>query len=62
MRTKREPLEPITITITDQRELRRIHRVAKWERRKPAHSARVALRGGTWDTLHAQQEIDKAKA
>jgi hypothetical protein len=56
-RTDRPRLEPITITIRDQDELRRIHRLAKFEGRKPEFSAQCALRGGVWDGIHAWKAV-----
>ncbi len=56
-RAARQRLEPITLVIRDQDELRRIHRLAKHEGQKPAFSASCALRGGTWASLHAWEEL-----
>ena len=56
-RSTRPRLEPITIVVADQDELRRIHRIAKLQGRPPVQSAKVALRGGTWDTLGAYEKI-----
>ncbi len=41
-------LAPLTITITDQAVLKRIHRVARHYGKKPSRMAQTVLNGGLW--------------
>ena len=57
-RTLKTKLDPVTITITDQAALKRLHKVAGRSYVKPHQMAKQAFNGGLWHCLRPVKEID----